>query len=205
MPTGLRAASLREFLDHLRNVPLEVVFHHLYRSYLSHRFEVWDYPNDFARWTANALEDHALAEKLAALDPYAEKDLEQAREVIVDLVEDHLDQLPVTPRVRPGLEFHFSSGNYLVLPGNREVWTLSELREALAQVPLNSIYYHFHEARLRGPGDDADDFSRWIEGQFGRNGVVDRMRGLDFYFYSLHDLRQRLLAILDEAAAKGDE
>ncbi len=199
MPTGVRAANLREFLDQLHQVPLDVVQHHLHRSFLRHRFEVWDHPNDFARWAATALEDHALAEKLSALDPFALGDLEQAREQITDLLEDHLDELPIIPWVRPGLEFHFCSGHVLALPSGRRVATLAELREALGQVPLESIYFHFHEARLRGDDPDRDDFSRWISGQLGRDDVVRRLSRLDFYFFSLEDLRQRITRILEDS------
>ncbi len=196
MPTGLRAANLRELIDRVRSVPTEVIHHHLHRTPLSHRFGVWDYPNDFALWAARSLEDLALAEKLAALDPYAYTGLEEARVAIVDLLEEHLDGLPIVPWVRPGLEFHFASGYFLALPSEREVWTVAELRDALSEVPLSSLYYHFHEARLRIAGEESDDFSRWIEEQFGAHPAVPLLRGIDFFFYSLEDLRQRILMIL---------
>lgn len=198
--TGLKATNLREFLDLIRRVPADVIHHHLNRACLRPRFEVWDYPNDFARWAGNALEDHALAEKLSALDPYAHENLEQARETIVDIIDEHLDELPMVPWVRSGFEFLFSSGHYLAMPSGREAWSLAEMRAGLAEVPLNSIFYHFHEARLRGPGDDRDDFSRWIEGQFGTHPVAERLRRVDFYFYGLEELRQRLVLIFDEVA-----
>jgi len=203
MPTGRRAANLREFLDTLSQVSLDVVCHHLHRAALRHRFGTWDYPNDFASWAATGLEDLALAEKLAALDPYAYEQLEQAREAITDLVQDHLRELSAAPVARRGLEFHFASAHYLALPSGREASTLSQLRQAMTEVPLSSIFYHFHEARLRGPGDDSDDFSRWIEGQFGPDPVTAELRGIDFYFFSLEDLRQRIVAILDEHPAAG--
>jgi hypothetical protein len=198
MPTGLHAVNLREFLDLIRRVPLEVVHHHLHRTPLGHRFAVWDYPNDFAQWAARSLEDLSLAEKLAALDPYAHRGLEEARAAIVDLVEEHLDGLPTVPWARRGFEFHFASGQFVALPGEREAWTLAELREAVAEVPLSSVFYHFHEARLRGPGDDSDDFSRWIEGQFGPHPIARQLRGIDFYFYSLEDLREKIVSVFDE-------
>jgi hypothetical protein len=80
--------------------------------------------------------------------------------------------------------------------------TRIELRRAIARVPLSGLYYHFHEARLRGPGDDSDDFSRWIDGQLGPNDISEHLRRLDFYLYGLEDLRVRILEILDEARAE---
>lgn len=198
MPTGLRAINLRELLDLVRRVPLEVIRHHLHRTPLSHRYGEWDYPNDFAQWAAHSLEDIALAEKLAALDPYAHRDVGVARTAIADIIEEHLDGLPIVPWARPGFELHLASGRFTALPGEREIWTLAELRAALNEVPLSSIFYHFHEARLREPGDDSDDFSRWIEGQFGPHPIARALRGIDFYFYSLDELRRKIVSVFDE-------
>jgi uncharacterized protein DUF5752 len=202
MPIGRRATNLREFLDALASVSLDVIQHHLHRAALHRRFDELDYPNDFASWAAKGLEDLALAEKLAALDPYAYGQLEEAREAISSLVDDHLSEQPSVTPVRRGFEFHFASGLYLALSSGREAWSLEELRQAIAEVPLSSIFFHFHEARLRGPGEDIDDFSRWIEGQFGPHPVADEMRALDFYFFSLEELRQRLVSIFDDHRAR---
>jgi len=197
-PTGHRAANLKEFAGLVRVVPPDVIHHHLHRTPLSHRFGFWDYPNDFAQWAAESLEDLALAEKLAALDPYAYANLEHARDTIVDLLEEHLDGLATVPWARPGSEFHFASSHFHALPGDRTASTIAEMRDALAELSLSSLYYHFHEARLRVSGDESDDFSRWIEGQFGPQPIVQRLRQIDFYFYSLEDLRVRIVALFDE-------
>ncbi|MCU0254808.1 MAG: DUF5752 family protein, partial [Acidobacteria bacterium] len=102
MPTGQRAANLRELLEIVRTAPTAALHHHLYRSQLRHRFEAWDFPNDFASWAATALEDRVLAEKLSALDPFAATDLEAARNALLDVMEDHLDGLTFVPWARPG-------------------------------------------------------------------------------------------------------
>jgi len=198
MPTGLRAANLRELVDAIRRVPVEVIHHHLHRTALSHRFGAWDYPNDFAQWAAHSLEDRALAEKLAALDPFAEVHLEAARAAIADVIDEHLDGTPLVPWARPGFEFYFASGLFMALPSERDAWTLPELQDGIADTPLSSLYYHFHESRLRAPRDDSDDFSRWIVGQFGPHRIAHRLRAIDFYFFSLQDLRDRVLQIFTE-------
>jgi hypothetical protein len=196
MPTGLRASNLRELLDLVRRVPPEVIHHHLYRTALSHRFGAWDYPNDFAQWAAHSLEDLALAERLAALDTFSAH-LEEARTALADVIEEHLDGVAMVPWARSGSEFHFASGHFMALASEREVYSVRELREAIAEVPLSSLYYHFHESRLREPREDSDDFSRWIEREFGPHPVSRRLRTLDFSFFSLEDLRARILAVLD--------
>lgn len=193
--TGSKATNLVDFLYQLRRVPGDVVHHHLFRTALSHRYGTWDHPNDFAAWAGHALGDAVLAEKLSNLDPFRRGDIEDARAAIVDLVEDHLDALTTVPWTRPGFEFHFASGRYFAMPGGREAWTVEELRAGIASIPLSSLYYHYHEARLRGL-DDEDDFSRWIEDEFGGSEAVTRLRRLDFYLFSLEELRRRIVAIL---------
>lgn len=200
--TGMKAGNLREFLDILRRVPGDVIHHHLFRAVLEHRHGTWDHPNDFGAWAAGALGDAALAEKLSNLEPFRRGDIEDARAAIVEIVEDHLDGLVTIPWTRPGLEFHFASGRFFAIPGAREAWTLAELRDAIAEIPLTSLYYHYHEARLRGT-DDEDDFSRWIEDEFDLPRTVERLRRLDFYLFSLDDLRSRIVAILDDGIGRG--
>ncbi|HEX6852824.1 MAG TPA: DUF5752 family protein [Candidatus Polarisedimenticolaceae bacterium] len=199
--TGLRAANLQELADQLRRVPGEVVHHHLYRSFLAHRYGSWDYPNDFATWVAEALGDRALAEKLSAIEPFKRTDLEQARAVVLEVVEEHLDGLAGVPWARRGFEFHFASGHYLELPTDREAWSVAELHEGIAHAPLSSLYFHFHEAKLRG---GADDYSRWLEAEFGASAEVSRLRRIDFYFFSLEELRHRILRILEGHPEEGD-
>ena len=50
--------------------------------------------------------------------------------------------------------------------------------------------------------DQSDDFSRWIEGQFGHLPLVDAFRRIDFFFYGLEELRARLIGLLDQALAE---
>jgi hypothetical protein len=199
--TGLRAVNLRELADQLRRVPAEVVHHHLYRSFLAHRYGSWDYPNDFATWVAQALGDRALAEKLSALEPFKRADVELARWAILEIVEEHLDQLAAIPWARHGFEFHFASGHYLELPTGREAWSVAQLHEGIGHAPLSSLYYHFHEAKLRG---GADDYSSWLEAEFGASTEVQRLRRIDFYFFSLEELRHRILRILEGNPEEGD-
>lgn len=197
MPTGFSAANLKELASIVHHVPAEVIHHHVVRSPLGHRFGSWDYPNDFSQWAAHSLEDLALAEKLASIDPYARRDVEALRGEIVNLLEDHLDELPMVPWARPGREFHFARGHFLALPGEHTAWTLAEMRDTLAQIPLSSLFFHFEEARLSHGDDDADDFSRWIEDQFGDHPLVAQLRRIDFYLYSLADLRVRIVGAFD--------
>lgn len=196
--TGWEARNLRELLDVVRRAPAEVIHHHLFRAPLGHRSGTSDYPNDFGSWAAEALGDPALAEKLSSLDLLRRSDIELTRTAVIDVLEEHLDTVATVPWARPGFEFHFASGIFFALPGLREAWTLGELRDGIAESPLSSLYYHFHEARLRGD-DDEDDFSRWIEDELGQPTVADRLRRIDFYLFSLEELRDRIVFLLRDS------
>jgi hypothetical protein len=196
--SGAVARNLREFLEILGRAPAGVIHHHLFRAVLAHRYGTWDHTNDFSAWAATALGDPVLAEKLSSLDPFRPGDIEEARAAIVDIVEDHLESVATVPWVRPGFEFYFASGTYFPLPGGREAWTLSELRAGVAEVPLSSLYFHFYEARLRGE-DGEDDFSRWLAAELDRHDLAERLQRIDFYLFSLEELRQRVVAVLDGA------
>ena len=196
--TGSQARNLREFLDVIGRAPGDVIHHHLFRAVLAHRYGAWDHTNDFSAWAATALGDPVLAEKLSSLDPFRRGNIEDARAAIVEIVEDHLESVATVPWARPGFEFHFASGRYFALPGDREAWTVSELRAGISEIPLSSLYFHFYEARLRGE-DDEDDFSRWLEDALDRADLAERLHRIDFYLFSLEELRQRVVAILDGA------
>jgi hypothetical protein len=193
--TGWEARNLRELTVIVRRAPAGVIHHHLFRAALAHRYGTWDHPNDFGAWAANALGDPVLAEKLSSLDLFHRGNIEETRAAVVDVLEEHLDAVTTVPWARPGFGFHFASGTYFELPGQREAWTLAELRDAIAEIPLSSLYFHFHEARLRGL-DDSDDFSRWLENELHRGDLAERLRRIDFYLFSLEELRQRIVALL---------
>jgi hypothetical protein len=195
--TGWEARNLRELVDVVRRCPGEVLHHHLFRAALEHRYGTWDHPNDFGAWAAVGLGDPVLAEKLSNLDLFHPGDIEDTRAAVVDILEEHLDAQATVPWARPGLEFHFSSGIYFALPGLRCASTLAELAQGVAEIPLSSVYYHFHEARLRG-SDDEDDFSKWLEEELGRSDLAERLRRIDFYLFSLEELRQQIIAVCAE-------
>lgn len=199
--TGWEARNLRELTEIVRRAPPDVIHHHLFRAALNHRYGTWDHPNDFGAWAANGLGDPVLAEKLSSLDLFRRGDIEDTRAAIVDVLEEHLDSVSTVPWARPGLGFHFASGIFFALPSQREAWTVDELREAIGEIPLSSIYFHFHEARLRGQGDE-DDFSRWLREALRREDFAEKLRRIDFYLFSLEELRQKIVALLGPEGAE---
>ncbi len=196
-PTGQNAQSLRELLSLIRMVDGDVIYHHMYRGYLRYTPQLWDYPNDFARWANNGLESQILAEGLANINPFEQANIEEVRKNIIDVIEDFSWENQYIPPVRPGFEFHFERSTGIILPTNRYARTLPQFCDALARSGVSVIYYHFFESRIR-LGENKDDFSNWIELNFDLPELVSSIRRIDFYLYSLEDLRKNLIRMIKD-------
>jgi hypothetical protein len=198
MPIGLRASNLRELLQILREAPEAVLYYHIFQSRLALTDPDVEYPNDFALWAAEALQDAKLAEKLSSFDPFDYQNLSQVRAAVLDIIEDYLWDLPSIPWARPGFELYLCQASTAVIQSLTPVYTLAEFCAGFQQVGLDSLYYHFFEARWRLGVRKVDDFSFWIEYNFDLPKLVEDIRDIDIYFYSLPELRRTLLDLFNE-------
>lgn len=193
-PTGQNALSLRELLAVINSAGKDVIYHHMYRGYLRYTPQLWDYPNDFARWANKGLESQVLAERLANINPFEYRDIEDVRNNIVGVIDEYTWEHQYIPPVRAGYEFHFERSTGIILPTHRYARTLAQFVDALARSGVSVIYYHFFESRIR-LGGGKDDFSEWLELNFDLPDLVTAVRNIDFYLYSLEDLRKKLIKL----------
>jgi hypothetical protein len=175
-----------------------VLYYHLLQSRLAVTQPVVEYPNDFALWAATALQDSKLAEKLSSFDPFDYDHMEQVREAMVEILEEYLWDLPNVPWARPGFEFHFCQASTVVIQAEMPANTLKDFCLGLGTVGLDSVYYHFIEARRRLGMRHIDDFSYWIEFNFDLPDLVEAIRDIDVYFYSLKEIRDTLLGLIHQ-------
>jgi Family of unknown function (DUF5752) len=197
MPIGTKVVNLRELLHAIREVSESVLYYHLLQSRLAVAPPTVEFPNDFALWAAVALQDSALAEKLSSFDPLYYENMGQVRQAIVDILEEYLWDLPFVPWARAGFEFHFCEASIVVVRSEIAAHNLQEFCLALNKVGLDSIYYHFFEARWRLQ-KSIDDFSYWIETNFDFPDLVAAIRDMDIYFYNLRETRDSVLAIIHQ-------
>ena len=197
MPIGIKVVNLRELLHALREVNDAVLYYHLLQSRLAVSQPTVEFPNDFALWAAVALQDSALAEKLSSFDPLNYENLGQVRQAMVDILEEYLWDLPFVPWARSGYELHFCEASTVVIRSEITAHNLREFCQALNKVGLDSMYYHFFEARWRLERP-IDDFSFWIETNFDLPELVAAIRGIDIYFYSLREIRDTLLGLIHQ-------
>lgn len=87
IPTSYVAHDLREFIEILRMVSLDTLYFHIFEA----RLRLHKGINDFSIWINDCLEEKALADKIAFLDPYTYT-LEGLRSIIISLIEKHLEK-----------------------------------------------------------------------------------------------------------------
>ena len=190
--TGQNARDLPELLSILHKISGSSIFYHTHHRFLSHHWEKPVVYNDFALWAADALQEFALAEKLAAVDLLAYISIRQVREAIIAQITSHLPVFQAR-RCLPGHEFHFCRSKSFVMPTQIVAEDPGDFFAKLAHVSNVSLYYHFLEARLR-LGRPTNDFSQWLiwRGAPDLAAAIDR---LDPYTRTLDELKQEIMEL----------
>jgi len=195
---GRQARDERELCELLEQAPTGSIFYHTYGYFLQHRLFVRPYANDFASWAYTEARDRLLGERLAVIDPFEFDDLEQLREELISIIDDHLSRRPVVPRADEGVPFHFLQSHVFAVPTGHQALTLDEFRTGLAEVESSAIYFHTVEARAR-LGRRFGDFGLWLRTALGRGELADQVERIDVYLSSLERVRARILTLLDAA------
>lgn len=200
--TGKMAGDLAEFLEILKTVDDPSIFYHVHHAFREYSFAPGQYANDFARWIAEDLEEGALAEKIASVNVMSFTDIAALRQALVVIIDDHLARAKQSRHAPPGREFHFLSNVGVIVPTKHEARTLKEFVEALRQVGMRSLYYHFFDARLR-LGHKTNDFSNWIRTSFHDEKLAAEIEALDPYFMTLDQLKAKIIALCSRDEKKG--
>jgi hypothetical protein len=185
---GKTCTNLRELVDVVRTASDATLGHHMMRCALDDHFELYEFPNDLARWCWDGLGDDALGEQLGLIDPYQCESPADLRAALVNVVEERLWELDRVPWCRPGLELHLVESRVIAYDTGERFATPAALGEAMPQLSLQSLFYHVHEARRRTIGR-TDDFSDWLERGDADATLVAKLRAVDFYFSNLNQLR----------------
>jgi hypothetical protein len=193
---GLRADDERELAETLEEVSLDCIHYHTHGHFLRHGFVGAPYPNDFATWAAIQVRDRVLGERLGVVSPLDFATLEELREEILTIIDDHLSHLSIVPRVVFGEPFDFMQSRIVEVPTGATAGTLEEFRAGLATILPSAIYFHTMEAprRLARP---ETDFAAWLREGLGLDRLAAAVNRVDPYAGSLERLRTELLRLLD--------
>jgi hypothetical protein len=187
--TGRTCLNLRELLEAIRVVPDAVLEHHMMRCVLEDHFELYEFPNDLARWCWSVLGDNVLGEQLGLLDPYHVPSNSNLRTALVNVIESRLWGLDRVPWCRPGQELHLIESRLIAYDTGERADTPAALLEAISRMSSRSLFFHVHEAHRRTAGK-TDDFSLWLDGTGAEPSLVATLRKIDFCFLNLSQLRQ---------------
>jgi len=194
--TGEKARNLRTLKDRISDVSDESIAHHVYH-YFQKEKRILEYTNDFAQWAGETLKENILAEQLSNIDPYSFKCIVDLRKEIVSVINAYLKAFTKTRAALSGDEFYFNEGITLVSPVGIQVKNLAEFLMAIKYVELESIYFHFYEARIRPP-EEVDDFSHWFADALKKEGLAERIRSIDPFMHSLEEARRHIIDLAEQ-------
>lgn len=195
--TGRTARTLTDLRDGIRVVTGSSIFHHTFGALRDRPFAAHRYSSDFARWTAEVLQDWPVAERLAFMDPTEFSSIRELRERILQVIDDRLAEEGETVPAQTGREFHFSQSISVIYPAGRQARTLSELGEGIRWSSARSLFFHLVEARLR-IGRCTNDLSSWVSDSLDAPILASRLDQLDLLVTSTEDLRQQVLTALEQ-------
>jgi hypothetical protein len=200
---GLRADDERELARILEEVPLDCIHYHTHGHFLRHGFVGAPYPNDFATWAAIQVRDRVLGERLGVVSPLDSPSLEDLREEILTIIDDHLSHLNIVPRVIFGEPFDFMQSRIVEVPTGITADSLETFRAGLATIQPSAIYFHTIEAprRLARPETDV---AVWLREGLELPRLAAAMDRVDPYAGSLERLRTELLRLCDAALEEGE-
>lgn len=193
---GLRADDERELAEILAEVPLDSVHYHTHGHFLRHGFVGALYPNDFATWAATEVRDRVLGERLGVVSPLDFATLEELREEILTIIDDHLSHLSIVPRVIFGESFDFIQSHIVPVPTGVTAETLEQFRAGLAAIQPSAVYFHTIEASRRLRRAETD-FAVWLRDALGETRLATAFNRVDPYTGSLEQLRTELLRLCD--------
>ncbi len=194
--TGENARTLRELRALIAKAGEESIFHHVYQYFL--KGHMLEYTNDFSQWAGESLEERALAERMASIDPYTLKSVKEVRKELLREIDAFLNDFPEPHEVVSGNEFYFNETVNLVFPVGVMTRNLAEFLVAIEHIDAGSIYYHFYDSRVRLGEGVVDDFSRWIEHSLHRKNLADRIRAIDPFMHSIESIRNHIRELVEE-------
>jgi len=202
--TGRRAMNLRELRDRIMEVQESSLYYHFFENLLRPSFDDPEFRNDFALWAKRGLHDTMLAEKLGTVNPLTCCTLDDLRQTLVDVIEDHLAEREYVPWAKPDQEFHFLTSRLVIFDTRKRLRTVEELARAVPLMSTGSIYYHFIEARRRRVLAE-DDFTGWLSQWGDGTGDLRRELGMvDYYYWTLLELRDRITQLFAQVLDDGD-
>jgi len=202
--TGKKANDEAELLELIEEASPDSIYFHTHSYFLRHFYIMGPYPSDFANWVVLQVRDRVLGEKLSTLTPSGKQSIEDVRNDLIEVIDNHLSSIKSIPTISSGQSFYLMKSRIIEIPTRLKAQNLQEFRSALAAVDASAIYNHIFEARLRERRGKSD-FTIWFEEVLGLSQLAQDIEKIDAYMYSLEGLRVKILSLCDYELQKGGQ
>lgn len=197
--TGRRAENLKELLEIIKSCPSSSIFYHTFSAFRKMREVQAPYTNDFAVWIVRHLREEALAEKMLAIDLADYDTIEDLRACLVEIIEGYRNENGDVFQKKADEPFYLYDVVRFVYLTDKYAYDLASFRQLLNTISVDSLFYHFIESRLQTKLH-TDDFSRWIEESLQNKNLAQKVRNIDINIYTLEELQDRILEVIDKYA-----
>ncbi|NIS09216.1 MAG: hypothetical protein GWO07_10720 [Candidatus Dadabacteria bacterium] len=193
--TGQRAQNLKELRNNLLTCHPGCIYNHFWGVLVRPGFTDPEFNNDFAQWASHSIHDKKLAETLGILDPTDFMDIEDLRGEVIEIIEQRLDESEYLTWAHSDRQFNFVRAEIVVFDTNHTIKKPQHLPRVVSNLSVNSIFYHFIDARRRS-AEGGDDIRAWlltIDGEY--KDLCNKLSQLDPYFVTLTELRNHITQI----------
>jgi hypothetical protein len=172
------------------------VFYHTVQTLRRYHFLTEGFSNDFAQWVLAALNQPALAERLASIDIRDYLSVQELRSDLRRILGEFCDQRPTESANRAFEPFYFCESVEVVLPLPWDARTLAGFRAGLERLSHAAFYHHFIASRLRLQLR-TNDFSHWFRSELNLGDLAARTDRIDVYTNTLDTARRELVELVD--------
>jgi len=158
-PAGRLATGLATLREGIARVPPESLFFHITRVMVRYPRARDLPPNDFANWTAAALQNLEIAERLAFAGAQPLVELEDLRASLLRILDEALSK-KLAEETTGAATFHFISARSVKAPLGFTVEEPEQMVQLWPHVDPSAAFYHLVEARVLGPAED--DLVDWL-------------------------------------------
>jgi hypothetical protein len=177
------------------------IFYHTFQTLGRHHFLTEGFSNDFAQWVLAALNQPALAERLASIDIRDYMGIQELRSDLRSIIGEFCDERPTEASNRAFEPFYFCEDVEVVIPLPWDARTLAGFRAGLERLSHASFYHHFIASRLRLQLR-TNDFSHWFRNALGLDALAARTDRIDVYTNTLDTARRELIELVDGEIGK---
>jgi len=191
-----KAQTIHELRDCLEHASDAAIFFHTFQSLGRYHFLTEGFSNDFAQWVLAALNQPALAERLAGIDVRDYLSIAELRADIGRMLAEFHDSHPLQAEQLAFEPFYFLQAVAVTCPLPWDARTLAGFRAGLERLSHASFHHHFISSRLR-LRLRTNDFSHWFENALGLERLANRTNRIDIYTNTLDTARRELIELVD--------